>query len=78
MCLAEALLRIPDLDDLRAKMEMIGEPTRPSELGISLQDTLDAFIGSRDIRDKYMSCSLLWDLGETDHFVEILKEEAEV
>ena len=69
---------IPDLDDLRAKMEMIGEPTRPSELGISLQDTLDAFIGSRDIRDKYMSCSLLWDLGETDHFVEILKEEAEV
>lgn len=69
---------LPDLNTLRAQMEMIGEPTRPSELNISLKDTVDAFIGSRDIRDKYMSCSLIWDLGETDTFVEYLKEEAEI
>ena len=68
---------LPQLETIRAKMEMIGEPTRPSELGISLKDTVDAFIGSRDIRDKYMTSTVLWDLGETDDYVKILEEEAE-
>ncbi len=68
---------LPPLEELRAKMEAIGEPTRPSELGIGLQDTVDAFIGSRDIRDKYMSSSFLWDLGEMEDFAKILEKEAE-
>ena len=68
---------LPDLAVLRAQMDLIGEPTRPSDLGINMKDTVDAFIGSRDIRDKYMTSTILWDLGETDDFVQILKQEAE-
>jgi len=68
---------LPDYDFLRSKMELLGEPVRPSELNLSMQDTLDAFIGSREIRNKYLTSSMLWDLGEMDHFREILKSEAE-
>ena len=68
---------LPDLAVLRAQMDLIGEPTRPSDLGINMKDTIDAFIGSRDIRDKYMTSTILWDLGETDDFVKILEQEAE-
>ena len=64
---------LPDLDELLGQMKAIGEPTGPSELGISLQDTLDAFTGSREIRNKYLLSSMLWDLGVLEEFREILK-----
>ncbi|MBR6322774.1 MAG: sn-glycerol-1-phosphate dehydrogenase, partial [Lachnospiraceae bacterium] len=69
---------LPDYEALRAKMEKIGEPVKPSDLNISLQDTLDAFTASRDIRNKFLTSSMLWDLGEMDDFREILRREAEV
>ena len=43
-----------------------------AEIGISRQDTVDAFLRSRDIRDKYMTSSLLWDLGVIEEFAERL------
>lgn len=69
---------LPDYEALRAKMEKIGEPIKPSDLNISLQDTLDAFTASRDIRNKFLTSSMLWDLGEMDDFREILRREAEI
>ena len=42
----------------------------------SAQDVADAFVGSRDIRDKYLSCSMLWDLGYLDEFVRDIEAEA--
>ena len=68
---------LPDYGRLRALMEKTGMPLRPSDIGISVEDTVNAFIGARDARNKYMSCSLLWDLGLTDEFTEYLKEVAE-
>ena len=68
---------LPDYDTLYALMEKTGMPMKPSEIDISVDDVVDAFIGSRDIRDKYLSCSLLWDLGLTDAYAQILREEAE-
>ena len=68
---------LPDYEKLRAQMEALGAPVKPSDLGISLQDTLDAFMGSRDIRAKYLTSTLLWDLGEIEEYREILKAEAE-
>ena len=38
-------------------------PMLPADIDISRQDTEDAFIASRDIRDKYLTSSLLWDMG---------------
>ena len=58
-------------------MAATGMPMKPSDINVSLDDTVAAFIGSRDIRDKYLSCSFLWDLGLTDEFAAYLREVAE-
>lgn len=50
---------------------------KPSDINVSIDDTVDAFLGSRDIRDKYLSCSFLWDLGLTDEFADYLRTVAE-
>ena len=43
----------------------------------TLQARVTAYLGARDIRDKYLSCSFLWDLGLTDEFAAYLREVAE-
>ena len=48
-----------------------------SEIGISVRDTVDAFLGSRDVRNKYQSSTLLWDLGLTEEFAGYLEKVAE-
>ena len=49
----------------------------PKDIDVPDQDVIDAYIGPRDIRDKYLSCSFLWDLGLTNEFAEYLKAVAE-
>ena len=68
---------LPPVEAIENMLESAGMPTRPSQLGISLEDTVNAFIGARDARMKYMSCSLLWDLGLTEEFAAYLRETAE-
>lgn len=54
---------LPSTDGIVQLMERLHMPMSPAELGISREDTQAAFIGSREIRDKYLTGSLLWDLG---------------
>lgn len=68
---------LPNYDALYQTMAKTGMPMRPSEIDVPMDDVVDAFIGARDIRDKYLSCSFLWDLGLTDEFAEYLREVAE-
>ena len=68
---------LPDENALRALMEKTGMPLKPSQIGISVEDTVNAFVGARDARLKYMSCSVLWDLGLTDEFAKELARVAE-
>ncbi len=68
---------LPDYDELHALLASTGMPMKPSDIDVNMEDTVDAFLGSRDIRDKYLSCSFLWDLGLTNEFAEYLKEVAE-
>ena len=68
---------LPDYDALYQTMAKTGMPMRPSEINVPMDDVVDAFIGARDIRDKYLSCSFLWDLGLTDEFAEYLRKVAE-
>ena len=68
---------LPDYDALYQTMAKTGMPMRPSEINVPMDDVVDAFIGARDIRDKYLSCSFLWDIGLTDEFAEYLREVAE-
>ncbi len=59
---------LPDLDETAALMRSLGLPTAPADIGISPSETRDAFIHSRDIRDKYLTSSMLWDMGILDEF----------
>ena len=65
---------LPDYDQIHSVMAKAGMPLMPRDIGISVEDTVNAFIGSRDVRNKYMTCTLLWDLGLTDEYAEKLKE----
>ncbi|MBR4234463.1 MAG: sn-glycerol-1-phosphate dehydrogenase [Clostridia bacterium] len=66
---------LPDREWLFEKMRVLGMPMTPADIGINRQDTLDAFLCARDIRDKYLSASFLWDLGEIEEFAEKLRSK---
>ena len=55
--------------DLMKELQMV---TTPQELGLTQQDAREAFFGSREIRDKYLTSSLLWDLGALHDFAQYL------
>jgi glycerol-1-phosphate dehydrogenase [NAD(P)+] len=54
---------LPDAGQIETLMRHVGMPVLPSEIGENRQDVRDALLCSRDIRDKYLTSSLLWDLG---------------
>lgn len=54
---------LPPTQDIIAMMEKLGMPIRPADIAEDAQDVRDAFLYSRNIRDKYLTSSLLWDLG---------------
>lgn len=54
---------LPEETWLREKLKETGAPLTPEELGISREMVHDSFIATKDIRDKYISTRLLWDLG---------------
>ena len=59
---------LPAADDIIALMKSQGMPTAPAEIDVNEQDTRDAFVASRDIRDKYLTSSMLWDIGLLETF----------
>ena len=66
---------LPPGEEVRALMERCGMPLAPADLQLSRRDTLDALEGSREIRDKYLTSSLLWDLGLLQETAEKLMTE---
>ena len=64
---------LPDYQWLHDAMARTGMPMTPADIDIPEKDVIDAFVGARDIRDKYLSCSMIWDLGLTDDFVRFLE-----
>ena len=54
---------LPPTGDIIAMMEKLGMPIHPADIAEDAQDTRDAFLYSRNIRDKYLTSSLLWDMG---------------
>ena len=63
---------LPRAEEIVSLMQSLGLPTRPQEIGLTRQDAVDAFLGSRNIRDKYLTSSMLWDLGELEDFAAYL------
>ena len=60
---------LPDADKTIDRLRALGIPTTPAEIGFDETDTVNAFIGSREIRNKYLSSSLMWDLGILNDFI---------
>ena len=65
----------PSFAEIEALMKAIGMPTTPEEIGIGKQETVDAFICSRDVRDKFQLSSMLWDIGYMEEIAAWLKQE---
>lgn len=63
---------LPEAGPLVSLMTGTGMPVTPEEIGIPEQDVTDAFLGSRDVRDKYLTSSFLWDLGLTEEYAKKL------
>jgi len=66
---------LPDYDRLHDAMAATGMPLTPADIHIPTEDVVNAFVGARDIRDKYLSCSLLWDMGLTEEYAAFLEDE---
>lgn len=66
---------LPQYDELKALMLELGMPTTPQEIGLSPEDAADAFVCSRDIRDKYLLSSMIWDIGYMEEIAEWLRGE---
>ena len=64
---------IPSAETLRAILLDGGLPTTPEGIGVSAQDVIDAFVCSRDIREKYLTSSILWDIAYLDEFADWLR-----
>ena len=54
---------LPPAGEIQRKMEQMGMPTKPQDLFYDQTAARRAYIGSREIRDKYLLSSMLWDLG---------------
>lgn len=59
---------LPPTSEIVALMEKQGMPIRPADIDEGEQDVHDAFVCSRDIRDKYLTSSMLWDIGLLEDF----------
>ncbi len=55
--------KMPSYNDVYATLSEAGFPLTAEEIGFSAQEVHNAFIMSKDIRDKYIVSRLLWDLG---------------
>jgi len=67
-----AIEALPQAENILRLMAETGMPVRPEQIGESPQDVRDALITARDTRDKYLTGSLLWDLGLLEDFAEWL------
>lgn len=72
--LAGILEKAPDPEAVEAILRSSGMPTRASEIGLCADDVADAFVCSRDTRDKYLTSSLIWDIGYMDEFETLVRE----
>lgn len=65
---------LPEFEPLYALMKSTGMPLEPQDIEVSDEDVINAYLGARDIRDKYLSCSFLWDMGLEREAAEYLRQ----
>jgi glycerol-1-phosphate dehydrogenase [NAD(P)+] len=63
---------LPSQAFVRELLVSTGAPVTPAQIGIDRSEVRDALMASREIRDKYIASSLLWDLGVLDEYDDAL------
>ena len=61
--------QLPLPSEIVPGLRKIGLPTSFAEIGFTEEETKNAVLFSRDVRDKYVGSRLMWDLGITDEIV---------
>ena len=59
--------KLPSSEEIEKLLISIGAPTKASEIGITAEEERNAFLITKDIRDKYIGSRLLWDIGELEN-----------
>ena len=60
---------LPLPEEIVPRLQAIGQPVSFAELGFSAEETKNAILFSKDVRDKYIGSRLMWDLGILDEIV---------
>lgn len=68
---------LPPYDVIYNAMKSLGMPMYPSDIDLPVQDAVDAFVGSRSVRNKYLTSTMLWELGLTEDFAAWIAAEGE-
>ncbi|MBR0438036.1 MAG: sn-glycerol-1-phosphate dehydrogenase [Clostridia bacterium] len=68
----EIINSMPSEREIRGIMERIGAMTEPSEMGIQKEVVKDTFRYTKDVRNKYICSSLLFDIGLLDEIADEL------
>lgn len=63
---------LPSANKIKQLMLTLNMATTPEDICLDHQATLDAYFGSREIRDKYLTSSMLWDLGLLEQYAQYL------
>ena len=66
----DTLRTLPSPDEIKALMESIGFPTSASIIDYNENEIKKTFTMTKDIRDKYVSTRLFWDLGILDEIAD--------
>lgn len=66
------LEELPAYEQVEQFMRKHGMPVTPAELGHSDIEVRNTYSATKDIREKYISSRLLWDLGLLDEAMEYL------
>ena len=61
--------QLPLPSEIVPGLQKIGLPTSFAEIGFTEEETKNAVLFSRDVRDKYVGSRLMWDLGIIDEIV---------
>lgn len=65
---------MPEHEAIWAAARKMGIPVHPSEIDVTIDDTMDAFLTTHDIRERYICTSLLFDLGLLEEAAEVFRK----
>lgn len=60
---------IPSINELDKLYDVLGMPKKLSDIGLDDKDAYIVFCATKDVRDKYVSSKLAWDMGVIDEII---------